>query len=118
MKNDAKTSSSSQLAMLLVMVLFGGITLTDEQISAISQVILASDTPLKQEKPSVDSSLSAGDTVRGLTELAQILGVSVPTACKISRSGKFDAARLNFGTKKFVWDKAKLLEIARENKNN
>lgn len=112
MKNDFK---NSQLIMLLVMVVTGSISLTDEQIGAITNIILSSGStvfPLKS--PTESSTTTSGDTVRGMTELAQILGVSVPTACKISRSGKFDAARLDFGTKKFVWDKAKLLEIARE----
>ena len=112
MKNDFK---NSQLIMLLVMVMTGSISLTDEQIGAITHIILSSGgTVFPMQSPAESSTTTSGDTVRGMTELAQILGVSVPTACKISRSGKFDAARLNFGTKKFVWDKAKLLEIARE----
>ena len=116
MKNEFKTS---QLIMLLVMVVTGSISLTDEQIGAITNIILTSGSSVFPIQLPAESSTitTSSDTVRGMTELAQILGVSVPTACKISRSGKFDAARLNFGTKKFVWDKAKLLEIARENKD-
>lgn len=104
----------SQLMMLLVMVLTGGVTLTDEQegtiISTIMSALAPQSLPPTQESPDH----SSGETVRGMAELATLLGVSIPTACKISQSGKFDAARLNFGTKKFVWDKAKLIEIARK----
>ena len=114
MKNELK---SSQLIMLLVMVVTGSISLTDEQIGAITNIILSSSsTVLPTQSPAESSSTTAsGDTVKGLAELAQILGVSIPTASKISRSGTFDAARLHFGTKKKVWDKKLLLEIAKSN---
>lgn len=106
MKND-----SSQIAVLLVMVITGMLILSDEQKIAIQKIILGStgggiDKPLPEQQ---------GDTISGMSELAQLIGVSIPTACKIARSGKFDAARLNFGTKKIIWDKAKLLAIANNN---
>lgn len=116
---NQKTNNSSpmmQLMMLMLMFLSGGHNLTDEQISAITQILLSVINPQGVVPPTSLSSgtVNPGDTVRGMTELAQFLGVSVPTANKLSQSGIFDAARLHLGTKKFIWDKQKLLEIARK----
>ena len=107
-----KDSKISQFVILLVMVVTGNLSLSDDQIEAITQVIMSGGSP--NVAPSMPNTPATAETIRGMTELAQILGVSVPTACKISRSGKFDEARLNFGTKKHVWDRAKLLDLARK----
>lgn len=107
----------SQLLTLFAIVWAGGLSLSEEQIASITQILVSAMTPKGSKKP-MDTSAPAlassgtGETVRGMNELAQLLGVSMPTACKLSKSGKFDEARLNFGTKKFVWDRAKLLAIA------
>lgn len=98
--------------MWLVMIITGALTLTDEQINAIGNIILGGK-PLLGVSPLSSSMVEPGETISGLPELARLIGTSVPTACKLAKSGKFDAARLNFGTRKTVWDKAKLLEIAR-----
>ena len=113
-----KNNKTTQLVMFLSLIISGSLSLTDEQVDEIIRIILRSSTsPVNiMPPPERDISCVGGDTVRGMAELAQILGVSVPTACKISRSGVFEEARLNFGTKKFIWDKRKLLEIARRNK--
>lgn len=112
MKNDV-----NQIAMLLVMVIAGVLTLSDEQINAIRTIILgAISTPANGMTDTSVPVQDVGETICGMAEFARFLGTSVPTACKISRSGKFDAARLNFGTRKFVWDKTKLLELAKNDK--
>jgi len=103
--------------MFMSLIIAGSVSLSDNQVDEIIGIILRSTSPVAITPPQEqDKSYVGGDTVRGMAELAQILGVSVPTACKISRSGVFDAARLNFGTKKFVWDRRMLLEIARDKK--
>ncbi len=113
-----KNNKTTQLVMFLGLIISGSLSLTEEQVDEIIRIILRSTTsPVTiMPPPERDKSYVGGDTVRGMAELAQILGVSVPTACKISRSGVFDEARLNFGTKKFIWDRRKLLEIARNKK--
>lgn len=113
-----KNNKTTQLVMFMGLIISGSLSLTEEQVDEIIRIILRSTTsPVTiMPPPERDISCVGGDTVRGMAELAQILGVSVPTACKISRSGVFEEARLNFGTKKFIWDKRKLLEIARRNK--
>ena len=118
-KNNAIDAALSQLMMCFFILWAGGLSLTEEQISSIMQILLSALTPVGLGNvnhfavPSSSITPSAGETVRGISELASIIGVSAPTACKLSRSGLFDAARLDFGTKKLVWDKAKLLELAR-----
>lgn len=111
-------NKTTQLVMFLGLIISGSLSLSEEQVDEIIRIILRSTAgPVTiMPPPERDKSYVGGDTVRGMAELAQILGVSVPTACKISRSGVFDEARLNFGTKKFIWDKRKLLEIASRNK--
>lgn len=112
----------SQVMMCFFIIWAGGLSLSEDQISSIMQILLSAMTPIglgnvnhyAAQAPSLAP--SAGETVRGISELASIIGVSAPTACKLSRSGLFDSARLDFGTKKLVWDKAKLLEIARNRK--
>ena len=113
-----KNNKTTQLVMFLSLIISGSLSLTEEQVDEIIRIILRSTTsPVTiMPPPERDKSYVGGDTGRGMAELAQILGVSVPTACKISRSGGFEEARLNFGTKKFIWDKRKLLEIARRHK--
>jgi hypothetical protein len=117
MDKSNNSSSMSQLLTLFAIVWAGGLSLSEEQIASITQILVSAMTPKGSKKP-MDTSAPAvassgtGETVRGMNELAQLLGVSMPTACKLSKSGKFDEARLNFGTKKFVWDRAKLLAIA------
>lgn len=107
MKNE-----TNHIIMILAMVISGAVTLSDDQIAAIVNIVFGGAPPqVKGMTPPANQPV--GETICGMSELAKLLGTSVPTACKISRSGKFDAARLNFGTKKFVWDRRKLMEIAR-----
>jgi|GEM_PF-6232669 len=108
-------NNTTKAMMLMSMVMTGTITLSDDDVNAISQILLSALMPspsplLMQSNPSYEK--SSRSTVRGLSELAEIIGVSLPTACKLAKSGKFAAAELNFGTKKKVWDREKLLEIA------
>ncbi|MBQ6199057.1 MAG: DUF3853 family protein [Bacteroidales bacterium] len=113
-KNHSKMLNSSELLMIFALVWAGGLSLTEEQVSAITRTLLSSMAPIGLIPPSTQiPSKEQVETVRGMSELAQLLGVSIPTACKLSKSGKFDSARLDFGTRKFVWDRAKLLEIAK-----
>ena len=103
----------NHILMLLMMIITGTLTLTDDQVKAIGNIIMGSILPSGNTSSVLPPSEAKGETICGMNELAKFLGVSVPTACKLSQSGKFDSARLNFGTRKFCWDKAKLLEIAR-----
>lgn len=116
MTKSASTVSLSQLLMMMLLLVNGGLSLSEEQIGSITQILMSALTPQGALLPMAapGPATTPGDTVRGMQELAQFLGVSVPTACKLSQSGKFDEARLNFGTKKFVWDRAKLIELARK----
>lgn len=112
------TNNTAKAMMLMSMVMTGTITLSEDDVNAISRILLSALAPASPTMTMIPSKLSLSEnnsrrsTVRGLAELAEIIGVSLPTACKLSKSGKFAAAELNFGTKKKVWDKTKLLEIA------
>ena len=112
--NTTKPTPMSQMLVLFAIVWAGGITVSDEQVASITQILLSPLFPIQGVRG--DGIICPVETVRGMSELAQLLGVSIPTANKLSQSGIFDAARLNFGTKKFVWDKAKLMEIAHNRK--
>ena len=117
MKNN---QDMDQLMMLLALYVSGGVALSGEQIRAIKQIMAKAVSPETidyHEPGSSHDSASCKDTIRGLAELAEILGTSIPTANKISKSGRFDAARLYFGTRKLVWDRRKLLEIAQDSNN-
>ena len=113
--NATNKSTMDQLLMMFVILVNGGLSLSEEQIASITQILMTALIPQGALLPMAapGPATTPGNTVRGMQELAQFLGVSVPTACKLSQSGKFDEARLNFGTKKFVWDRAKLIELAR-----
>lgn len=106
--NDKKT----QLLMLMYIVLAGGLSLSEEKIQDIIDIIVSAQQS-SGKMINVDS-IQHGETVHGMAGLAKIIGVSIPTACKLNKSGRFDAARLDFGTRKFVWDKAKLMEIVKK----
>lgn len=107
--------SINNLIMILVLVITKTVVLTDEQIQSVCQIIWGATMPtgIVSSSSILTPPKSEGETICGMTELAKFLGVSVPTACKLSKSGKFDEARLFFGTKKYVWDRAKLMDIAR-----
>lgn len=110
------TNSTTKAMMLMSMVMTGTITLSEDDVNAITRILLSALAPASPTMIPSNLSLSENNnrrsTVRGLSELAEIIGVSLPTACKLAQSGKFAAAELNFGTKKKVWDREKLLEIA------
>lgn len=104
----------NQLITLFVLLTSGQIQVSERQIEEIVRIILSGLTPDGGRSDIPISSSPQTETICGLNELARIIGTSVPTACKLSKAGKFDAARLDFGTKKLVWDKQILLEIARK----
>lgn len=110
MKKEVK---KSQLMMLMVLIMCDELILSEEQVGAIFSILMAAQDP-NSSSSALFQMNNGSETVRGMTELAQFLGVSVPTACKISRTGKFDEARLSFGTKKFIWDRSKLMELAKK----
>jgi len=109
-KNNEK---KTHLLMLMSIVLAGGLSLPEDKIQSIIDIIVSAQQS-SGKMTNVDN-VQKGETVHGMAGLAQIIGVSIPTACKLNKSGRFDAARLDFGTRKFVWDKVKLMEIVKKN---
>lgn len=109
----------TQLLMLITMVIGGGLVLSEEQISGIVQILLSAANPnlssISAPSPVV---AEASGIIAGYDALAAFWGFSVPTCVKMSKEGRFDGAVLDFGsgTRKKMWDKAKLLEIARKKK--
>lgn len=102
----------NQLLIILMMIVTGSLTVTAEQIQAINSILTRSVMPSSTLRTHANRDSGKKETICGMTELAQFLGVSVPTACKLSKSGRFDSARLDFGTKKHIWDRGMLLKIA------
>lgn len=112
-----RKADMTQLLMLITMVVGGGLILTEEQIGNIIQILLSavnpSVSPVSYSSPVVTE---ASGIIAGYDALAAFLGFSVPTCVKMSKEGRFDAAVLDFGggTRKKMWDRAKLIEIARK----
>lgn len=105
----------TQLTVLLSLLISGVMVLTDEQVDGIVQIIL-SGNPGGVPVPSSPGN-DAPDIIAGYDALSAFLGYSVPTCVKMSKEGRFDAAVLDFGgTRKKMWDKSKLIEIARQKK--
>jgi len=114
------TPDKNQLAMLFFMVMSGTLVLTSDQMNGIIQIFLSALTSSSGVLPGTASAMvdkDAPDIIAGYEALSNYLGYSVPTCVKMSKEGRFDAAVLDFGgTRKKIWDKKKLLEIARKKK--
>ena len=119
-KNIRPQSEMTQLILTLSMLITEGITLSDDQIQAIRRILWCAIDPSVQiglgfALPTAPS-VGQEDLVRGIAELAAFIGTSIPTAQKLKNEGRFDEARLDFGSRKLVWSKAKLMELAKKNK--
>ena len=106
----------SLLTTVLVLVVSGNNAITDAQVTAIKRILMGSVLPGQFiETPSEIRPVSqTGEFIYGLAGLASFFGVSIPTAARYRE--KYERARVRFGGRKLVWDKAKLLELARNEK--
>lgn len=113
-KMNVNSGTVTQILGMLAIIMSRNLEISDEQVAGITNILMSAISPNGQSPavPTTPMITSQGETVRGLAELASILGVSLPSASKIAKSGKFDDARLDVGMKKYVWDKKKLFEIA------
>lgn len=111
----------TQLLVTLSLLVAEGITLSDEQIRAIRRILWGAlqpgvpvgPEPIVVSHPAQDPQ----ELIYTVAGLAQFLGTSISTAQKRVNEGRFDEARVHFGGRKLVWNRAKLLEIAqKENK--
>ena len=118
-KNNTMTN---QLMILFTLVVSGVLILSDKQMEGIVQILLSAANPaalpdadvtLKEEA----ASQSQPDIIAGYAALSSFLGYSVPTCVRMAKEGRFDAAVLDYGgTRKKMWDRNKLIEIARRKK--
>lgn len=104
-----------QILLTLSMLITQGKTLTEDQIQSIQRILWGVIDPTvtapqftPQKTPDAPPEL-----VYGLAGLAAFFGVSIPTACRYRE--RYEGARVRFGGRKLVWDKAKLLELAKKN---
>lgn len=116
MKND---DCIVQIMVLMLLAVTG--MMSPDQVKAMLNCVLENGSQEKFDflkgisgATKADTIATTRETITGMSELASFIGTSVPTACKLSRSGRFDEARLDFGSRKMVWDKAKLIEIAKK----
>ena len=119
-KNNPENSKPdmTQLMMLFTLVVGGGLILTEEQIGGIVQILLSAVAPLTVPSVPAPKEMESPDIISGYAALSAFTGFSIPTCVKMSKEGRFDAAALDFGggTRKKMWDRAKLIEIARKKK--
>ena len=109
-----------QLLLTLTMLISEGVTLSEEQIMSIQRILWGAKDPTLSSPSTINhayapqTSASNPELIYGLAGLAAFFGVSLPTASKYRE--KYEPARVRFGGRKLVWDKAKLLELARNEK--
>ena len=118
MKRD-KTNSEKmqQLILTLSMLITQGISLSDEQIQSIQRILMEAMNPsvtMPKSQNTQTPDTSSSELIYGLSGLASFFGVSLPTVARYRE--RYEPARIRFGGRKLVWDKAKLLEIAKKNK--
>ena len=100
----------NQLLMIIMMMISEGKNLTREQIDNIKKILLG--PAIDTVEPAVSTTLPANpELIYGLAGLAAFFGVSLPTAARYRE--KYEPARVRFGGRKLVWEKAKVIEIAR-----
>ena len=108
-----------QLLLTLTMLISEGVTLSEEQILSLQRILWGAmdptiTSPAIKQALAPQSPVSSPELIYGLAGLASFFGVSLPTAAKYRE--KYEPARVRFGGRKLVWDKAKLLELAKETK--
>lgn len=110
----------TQLLVTLSLLVAEGITLSDEQILAIRRILWGALNPGFPAGPEPMANSHSGEEsqelIYAVSGLAKFLGTSVSTAQKRINEGRFDDARVDFGGRKLVWNKAKLMEIAQKDK--
>lgn len=118
-KNNPENSKPdmTQLMMLFTLVVGGGLILTEEQIGGIVQILLSAVAPMTVPSVSAPEDAESPDIISGYAALSSFLGYSIPTCVKMAKEGRFDAAVLDYGgTRKKMWERKKLVEIARTRK--
>ena len=120
-KKHKSLKDMTQLLVTLSLLVAEGITLSDEQILAIRRILWGALNPGFPAGPEPMANSHSGEEsqelIYAVSGLAKFLGTSVSTAQKRINEGRFDDARVDFGGRKLVWNKAKLMEIAqKENK--
>lgn len=110
-------SDMTQLLVTLSLLVAEGITLSDEQIHAIRRILWGAlnpgavgPEPIAGSHPGKEQE----ELIYTVAGLAKFLGTSISTAQKRVNEGRFDEARVHFGGRKLVWNRAKLLEIAQK----
>ncbi len=104
----------NQLLMLIMMMISEGKNISRDQIDNIKKILLGPAVGMVEPPVSAALPASNPELIYGLAGLAAFFGVSLPTAAKYRE--KYEPARVRFGGRKLVWDKAKLLELARHEK--
>lgn len=113
-----KSNKNDKMSFMTILMLIasGAISLTDDQIGAIRNIVFGANGNILPI-PTSPSMSESSELICGLSGLASFLKVSLPTASMIHSSGRFRSAQVHFGGRKLFWNKAKLLEIAeKENK--
>lgn len=112
----------TQLMVLFTLVVSGVLVLNEKQTEGIVQILLSAANPAILPATEVaapgTASSSQPDIIAGYAALSSFLGYSIPTCVRMSKEGRFDAAVLDYGgaTRKKMWDRTKLIEIARKKK--
>lgn len=114
-----KTNSDKmqQIILMFSMLITQGISLTDDQIQSIQRILWGAMNPsvtLPEAQSAPAPYTSSTELIYGLSGLASFLKVSLPTAARYRE--RYEPARVRFGGRKMVWDKAKLVELAKNNK--
>lgn len=116
-KPESSKPDMTQLMMLFTLVVGGGLILTEEQVGGIVQILLSAVAPMATPSVSPPEEAETPDIISGYAALSSFLGYSIPTCVKMAKEGRFDAAVLDYGgTRKKMWDRKKLVEIARKKK--
>lgn len=107
-----------QLLLTLTMLISEGVTLSEEQIMSIQRILWGAMDPTITLSPIARQSITPGtstpELVYGLAGMAKLMGTSIPTVSRYRE--RFEPARVHFGGRRLVWDKAKVIEIAKNSK--
>lgn len=66
-----------------------------------------------EKKDIIDSPANSSRYVKGNKGFAGFYHVSIATAVKLVKSGRFNEAKIQTGPRSYIWDTVKLAEIAR-----
>ena len=106
----------NQIILIIMMMINEGRTLTKEQCIIIKNVLLGGDNAMMAQAlnpvPNPGSGSEKMEFIYGLAGLASVCGASIPTVSRYRE--RFEPARVHFGGRRLVWDRAKVIEIAKE----